>query len=624
MNGYTGKIGVVDLTQNKTSTIETEEDLIKCYLGGRGFVMKFLFDLIPDGADPLGEENVLVFGSGPLNGTLSPTGGRWMVGAKSPATGILVSGNGGGMWGAEIKWAGFDALVIKGRAKEPCYLMVSNDTIEILPARDLWGKDTWEAEEIIQAHHSDPQIRVMSIGIAGENQVPMASVFSEKVHHGGRGGTGAVMGSKNLKAVAVRGTKGVDIADPKALIAEAAKINEIIKTESQYPIYSKFGSPRNTTAYAKLGGLTTRNGQSGTFEGFEKIEAQNFHDRTKLMGYTKCCFSCSMPCFHQHLVSEGKYTGVFGSGLQNSTIQCFGTKIGNDNPAALFAFHIKADRYGLDEISAGLAIAFAMECYQRKIITSKDIDGMELEWGNDEAVMELLGQMARGEGLGKILGQGTQHAARKLGGGSEKFALQVKNLEISTVDPRVFPGWALGYAVASRGADHMRAFSTWEFGGSSEDDLMKITGSPTTGERSDTANKGRGVAFSEDMRAVTDCLQMCKTFSARKIGMPETFVGLLNAVTGRGWTEAQLLQIGERINNLERLFNLRNGMKPTDDTLPARVLEEPLSDGASKGMVVDLEPLLDEYYHARDWSRDTGYPSPEKLNQLGLDKYRSR
>jgi aldehyde:ferredoxin oxidoreductase len=327
-----------------------------------------------------------------------------------------------------------------------------------------------------------------------------------------------------------------------------------------------------------------------------------------------------MPCFHQHLVSEGKYTGVFGSGLQNSTIQCFGSKIGNDNPAALFAFHITANRYGLDEISAGLAIAFAMECYQRKIITSKDIDGIELEWGNDEAVMELLGQMARGEGLGKILGQGTQHAARKLGGGSEKFALQVKNLEISTVDPRVFPGWALGYAVASRGADHMRAFPTWEFGGSSEEDLMKIMGSPTTGERSDTANKGRGVAFSEDIRAVTDCLQMCKTFSARKIGMPETIVGLLNAVTGRGWTEAQLLQIGERINNLERLFNLRNGMKPTDDTLPARVLEEPLPDGASKGMVVDLEPLLDEYYHARDWSRDTGYPSPEKLNQLGLDK----
>jgi len=619
MDGYTGKIGIVDLTHNITSFIETDESLIKDYLGGRGFIIKLLFDRIPDGADPLGEDNVLVFASGPLNGTLAPTGGRWMVGAKSPANGILVSGNGGGLWGAEIKWAGFDAVVISGKAKEPSYLMVGDDKIEILPAGDLWGKDTWKTEEMIQARHGDPQIRVMSIGIAGENRVPMASVFSEKVHHGGRGGTGAVMGSKNLKAVAVRGTQGVRIADPENLIAETRKINEIIKTESQYPIYTKYGSPKNTTGYAKLGGLTTRNGQSGTFDGFDKIEAENFYNQTKIHGYSKACFSCSMPCFHQHLVSEGKYTGVFGSGLQNSTIQCFGSKIGNDDPAALFAFHIAANRYGLDEISAGLAIAFAMECYQREIITPEDTGGLELGWGNDEAIMELLGQMARAEGLGKILGQGTQRAARHFGGGSEKFALQVKNLEISTVDPRVFPAWALGYAVASRGADHMRAFPVWEFGGTSEEDLLKIIGAPAIGDRSSTANKGRGVAFSEDIRAVTDSLQMCKTFAARKIGMPETILGLLNAVTGRDWTENQLIQIGERISNLERLFNLRHGLKPSDDTLPTRMLEEPLPDGASQGMVVALEPLLDEYYRFRDWRRDTGYPSPEKLKQLGLN-----
>ena len=618
MNGYAGKIGVVDLTHRRTSYVETDEGLIRNYLGGRGFVAKLLYDLIPEGADPLGPENVLVFAAGPLNGTLSPTGGRWMVGALSPATGLLVSGNGGGLWGAEIKWAGFDAVIIKGRAEAPCYLMISDDRIDILTAEDLWGKDTWDTEQLIQARHGDPQIRVMSIGIAGENRVPMASVFSEKVHHGGRGGTGAVMGSKYLKALAVRGTKGVPIADPQALMAETRKINALIKTESQYPVYSKFGSPKNTTGYAKLGGLTTRNGQNGTFDGFEKIEAQIFYDQTKLKGHSKSCFSCSMPCFHQHLVSEGKYAGTFGSGLQNSTIQCFGSKVGNDNPSALFAFHIAANRYGLDEISAGLAIAFAMECYQKKIISAEDTDGLELQWGDDEAIFKLLKQMARAEGLGKILGQGTQQAARHFGGGSEKFALQVKNLEISTVDPRVFPAWALGYAVASRGADHMRAFPTWEFGGDSEADLLKIVGTPVLGDRSSTVNKGRGVAFSEDIRAVTDCLQMCKTFSARKIGMPETTLGLLNAVTGRDWSEAQLLQIGERINNLERLFNLRHGLKPSDDSLPARVLEEPLPDGASQGRVVDLEPLLDDYYRCRDWRRDTGYPSPEKLEQLGL------
>ena len=619
MKGYTGKIGWVDLTRNSTTLIPTDERLIENYLGGRGFVIKLLFDHISEGAAPLGEDNVLVFASGPLNGTLAPTGGRWMVGAKSPANGILVSGNGGGLWGAEMKWAGFDALVISGKAKEPCYLMVGDDKINILPARDIWGKDTWETEDMIQARHGDPQIRVLSIGIAGENLVPMASVFSEKVHHGGRGGTGAVMGSKNLKAVAVRGTQGVGVADPEALIAETRKINEIIKTESQYPLYSKYGSPKNTSAYAKLGGLTTRNGQSGIFAGFEKIEAEIFYNNFKLKGHTKACFTCSMPCFHQYLVSEGKYTGTFGSGLQNSTVQCFGSKVGNDDPAALFAFHVAANRYGLDEISAGLAIAFAMECYQKKIISLEDTGGIELDWGSDKAIMGLLEQMARAQGLGKILGQGTLRAARHFGGGSEKFALQVKNLEISTVDPRVFPAWALGYAVASRGADHMRAFPTWEFGGTTEADLLKILGAPTAGERSATANKGKGVAFSEDIRAVTDSLQMCKTFSARKIGMPETTLGLLNAVTGRDWTESQLLRIGERINNLERLFNLRQGLKPADDTLPARMLEEPLPDGASQGMVVELEPLLEDYYRSRDWRRDTGYPSQEKLRELGLD-----
>jgi aldehyde:ferredoxin oxidoreductase len=543
-----------------------------------------------------------------------------MVGSKSPATGILVSGNGGGFWGAELKWAGFDALVIKGRAKNPSYLVVTADRIDILPAQDLWRKDVWETEEWIQARHKDPEISVACIGISGENRVPMASVFSDKVHHGGRGGAGAVMGSKNLKAVAVKGSLGVRIADPEALIKERKKIVEIIRGESHYPTYTKYGSPKNTTFYAKLGGLTTRNGQSGVFEGFDKIEAENFVKDFKLEDQTKACFSCPMPCFHQYLIAEGKYAGTFGSGLQNSTIQCFGSKIGNDNPAALFSFHMSANRYGLDEISAGLAIAFAMECYQKKIISEKDTGGLKLQWGNDDAIMELLKMIAQGKGIGKILGQGTKKAAAIFGGGSEKFALQVKNLEISTVDPRIFPAWALGYAVASRGADHMRAFPTWEFGGMDERDLLKIGGTTSIGDRQTLEGKGRAVAFSEDARAITDSLEMCKTFSARKIGLPEAILGLLKAVTGRGWTEAELEQIGERINNLERLFNLREGMDPAEDTLPWRMLHEPLPDGVSKGMVVNLEPLLDQYYSARGWQRGDGYPTPEKMRELGLEK----
>ena len=620
MHGYTGKIGVIDLTNNTCSSISTEDSLIKNYLGGRGFLIKFLFDLVPKGADPLGKENVLIFAAGPLNGTLAPSSGRWMVGAKSPATGILVSGNGGGFFGAELKWAGFDALVVEGKAKSPCYIMITEDKIEILPAQYLWGKDTWETEELIQARHKDPQIRIACIGIGGENMVPMASVIGEKVHHGGRGGTGAVMGSKNLKAVAVRGSKGIKIADPKALIKESKNIIDIVMRESHYPTYTKYGSSKNTTFYAKLGGLTTYNGQSGVFNGFDKIEAENYLKYFKLEYQTKACFSCPMPCFHQFWVSEGKYSGTFGSGLQNATIQCFGSKVGNDDPAALFAYHIAANKYGLDEISAGLAIAFAMECFQKKIISEKDTGGLKLEWGSDEAIMELLRMIANGKGIGKILGQGTKISAEHFGGGSEKFALHVKNLEISTVDPRIFPGWALGYAVASRGADHMRAFPVWEFGNMDGSDLLKIGETISIGDRLTSEGKGRAVAFSEDARVITDSLQMCKTFSARKIGLPETTLGLLKAVTGRDWTETELMQIGERISNLERLFNLREGLNPADDTLPWRMLHEPLPDGASKGMVVDLEPLLDEYYLARGWEREDGYPKPEKMSELRLEK----
>ncbi len=617
MRGYTGKIGVVDLTQATCSSIPTEESLIKGYLGGRGFIIKLLYDLMAPGSDPLGPENVLIFAAGPLNGTLAPTSGRWMVGAKSPATGFLVSGNGGGFFGAELKWAGFDAVVIHGRAKVPSYLIVTEGRIEILPAQDLWGKDTWEAEEWIQARHKDPGIKVACIGVAGERMVPMASVISEKVHHGGRGGTGAVMGSKNLKALAVKGSGGVNVADGAALMEESLRLTKMVRAESHYSIYTTTGSSRGTGLYAKLGGVTAYNGQSGVFKGFDRIEADNFF-RYKLEGNTRACFTCPMACFHQFWVPEGNYAGTFGGGLQNSTIQCFGTKVGNDNLEALLAFHTWANKYGLDEISAGLAIAFAMECYQRKIISDQETGELPLEWGSGEAIRKLLHMIAHGEGIGGILGKGTRKAAEYFGGGSERFALQVKNLEISTVDPRIMPAWALGYAVASRGADHMRAYPVWEWGVVDEELLLKIGGTTAIKDRLSLEGKGRGVAYSEDARAITDSLQMCKTFTRLRVGMVETILGLLNAVTGEEWTESGLMKIGERINNLERLFNLREGLVPADDTLPWRMLHEPLPDGPSKGMVVNLGPMLEEYYLARGWDRQTGYPSPEKMQELGL------
>lgn len=616
MYGYAGRIGFIDLNKNQVSVEEVSEDLIKGYLGGIGFLTRLLYDTIPRGADPYGPENALIFAIGPVNGTLTPSSNRWNVGAKSPATGLVVSGNGGGIWGSELKWAGFDALVITGRAEKPCYLLVEEGRINILPAGELWGKDTWETETLLQAKHNDPNLRVTGIGQAGENMVPLACVIGEKVHAAGRGGSGAVMGSKNLKAVAVRGRMGVKIADPDGLLKEAQRLIETLMSEKHYWRYRDKGSPSGTTLYATVGGVTAYNGQSGIFDQFEKIEGDVFLNRYNIG--RSSCGNCPLPCWQKYLVKEGRFKGAWTEAIENSTVQCFGTKIANPDPEVLLVAHTLCDKYSLDEISVGVTIAFAMECFQKGIITTKETGGIELTWGNGDALLQLIDMIAHNQGIGKILGQGCKTAAEYFGHDSDRFALHVKGLEISTVDPRAYQGWALSYAVASRGGDHMRAYSNWEFG-EVPDDVIREAGIPeTVGDRFTVEGKGKGVAYSENIRSITDSLEMCKTVSRGKLGLPSNVVGILNAVTGRDWSKEELMKIGERKVNLERLFNLREGLKPADDTLPWRVLNEPLPDGPSEGAVVNLEPMLDEYYEARCWDSETGHPKPEKLKELGL------
>jgi aldehyde:ferredoxin oxidoreductase len=465
--------------------------------------------------------------------------------------------------------------------------------------------------------HGDPNLRVVSIGQAGENQIPLATVIGEKTHSAGRGGSGAVMGSKNLKAVAVRGHLGVKIADPTALLEETQGLIEMLMSENHYWRYRDVGSPSGTTLYQNMGGVTTYNGQKGTFERFDKINGEVFLNRYNIKRRS-ACGSCPLPCWHRYLVREGRFKDIWTEAIENSTVQCFGTRIGNSDPAAIVAAHTLCNKYGLDEISAGVTIGFAMECFQKKIITTRDTGGIELTWGNVDALFQLIDLMANNRGFGRILGQGCKKAAETFGHGSEKFAYHVKGLEISTVDPRACQAWALQYAVASRGADHERAVSTWEFG-ELVDETCQETGLPETiGDRFTVEGKGKGVAYSEDIRSITDCLEMCKTVARAKLGLPGNAVGILNAVTGGDWTKAELMKIGERKTQLERLFNLREGLTPADDTLPWRVLHEPLQEGESKGVVVNLEPMLDDYYEARGWNRDTGYPTPQKLEELGL------
>jgi aldehyde:ferredoxin oxidoreductase len=617
MYGYMGKIGFVDLSKNRVTHESLSEKLIKNYLGGIGFLTRLLYDTVPKGGDPLGPENALIFAVGPLNGTLSPSSSRWNVGAKSPATGFIVSGNAGGIWGSELKWAGYDALVITGRAAKPVYLLVQDGQISILSAEGLWGKDTWQTEAMLQTEHRDPCLRVVAIGQGGENLVPLACVIGEKVHAAGRGGSGAVMGSKNLKAVAVRGHLGVQVADPEGLYREARNLVQLLMSENHYWRYRDVGSPKGTTLYAKVGGITAYNGQSGVFDQFEKIEGDIYLRRYNIG--RRACGNCPLPCWQKYLVREGRFQGVWTEAIENSTVQCFGTKIANSDPEAILLAHTLCDQLGLDEISVGVTIAFAMECFQKGILSKQDTGGIELTWGNVDALLQLTEMMAFNRGFGQILAQGCRKAAEVFGQESERFALHVKGLEISTVDPRAYQGWALGYAVASRGADHMRAYSNWEFGEVPEEVCLDAGLPKTVADRFTVEGKGRGIAYSENIRSVTDCLEMCKTVARQKLGLPKNVVAILQAVTGRSWSGEDLKKIGERKVNLERLFNLREGLTPADDTLPWRVLHEPLPDGASSGTVVNLEPMLKEYYEARQWDRQSGWPSPAKLAELGLE-----
>ena len=616
MYGYAGRIAFVDLSRKKVTYEAPSEQMIKEYLGGIGFLTRLLYDTVPKGADPLGPENALIFANGPVNGTLVPSSNRWMVGAKSPATGIIVSGNAGGIWGAELKWAGFDALVITGKSDEPCYLLVMDGGIRILPAGHLWGKDTWETETLLQGQYGDPNLRVACIGRAGENMVPLTCVMGEKVHAGGRGGTGAVMGSKNLKAVAVRGHMGVKIADPETLMAESKRLIEMLMGEYHYARYKNIGSPKGTTLYQNMGGVGAYNWQYGVFDKFATIEGDNF--RTKYSVGSSSCGCCPLPCWRKYLVQEGKFKGEWTEAIENSSVQCFGTRVGNPDPEVILVAHNQCNRHSLDEISVGVSIAFAMECYQKGIITAKDTDGMELTWGNGEVILRLIEMIANNEGLGRILGQGVKKMAEHFGHDSDRFAYHVKGLEISTVDPRAYQGWALGYAVSSRGADHMRSYASWEFGDIPEETREEAGLPETMTDRFSVEGKGRGVAYSENIRSLADCLEMCKTVTRQKLGLTKNQVGLLTAVTGRTWSKEELFRVGERKVNLERLFNLREGLKPSDDTLPWRALHEPIGDGPSKGHVVNLEPMLREYYEVRSWDRETGYPTPEKLKELNL------
>lgn len=618
MYGYAGKYAEVDLTAGHVRVYELTDELIDTYVGGRGFIVRWLYDRMPAGADPLGPDNPLIFAVGPLTGTVAPSSGRWTVGAKAPQTGYISVGIGGGQWGAHLKWAGFDALILTGQAPEPVYLLIRDGTIDILPAGDVWGKDTAETEAHIRRECGDVGLHVAGIGPAGENLSPMATIIADRFRSAGRGGLGAVMGSKNLKAIAVRGTAGAQVYDPRATLDSTQAMTAQLMQESHYATYSEWGTTRFLHRYTEHGGLMTYNAQRGIFPDWKQIDGSVYIGNYR-RGQT-ACFACPIPCSSYFGVKSTRDAGagVYGEAVSASTLKEPGARCGVSDMDMILRAHVALDRYGLDLISAPATIAFAMECYEKGVLSTRDTQGVDLRWGNGAAVVELIRQAAYREGLGEDLTLGSRACARLWGKGSERYLSDTKGLEPPATDPRAYPSWALGYAVSSRGACHMRAYSVCEFGGLNEEQAERIGVYMDVNQRLGWRGKGRTVAFFEDLRALGDSLTVCRFVARNELAFPEWQVDVLNAVTGRDFTVPELYLAGERISTLERLFNLREGLTPAEDTLPPRYLEEPLPEGASAGRVVPLEPMLEEYYAVRDWDQESGYPSAERLQKLGL------
>jgi aldehyde:ferredoxin oxidoreductase len=622
MHGYTGRLLRVDLGTGKTWTTPLEAGWARRYLGGRGLGARILLDEVPGGCDPFGPENRLIVAMGPLAGTFAPGSGRFVVLAKSPATDGFGEAYTGGFVAHELKYAGYDGLVVQGTAAELVYLSVVNDRVEIRPASHLAGRGTLEVEEAIKGALGDPATRIISIGLAGENRVRYACVMNDTDRAAGRTGLGAVMGAKRLKAIAIRGTGRVTLADPtrfrEAALADLAKIRTHPWLGDSPSGAGALGTAGGVEDLAAAGILPTRNWETGTWEYADRISGTAMK-HTILRGH-RACAACPVGCTRVVQVPAGPFGGVrpeYG-GPEYETVAAFGSLCENRDLEAIALLNQRCNAYGLDTISAGSAIAFAMECVEQGILSAREI-GFPLAWGDAPAMVRLLDRIARREGIGALLAEGTRRAAAQLGRGAPALAVEVKGLEFGMHEARGKKGLALSYATAPRGADHMEGFHDPSLAVPNAWPELGVT---ETMDRFSLEGKPRVVRLAEDYTSFINALPLCSFMSLTVGGIRNTeeITGLLAAATG--WSDltlAEEMAIGERAYNLARAFTVRESGGPADDRLPVKLARR-LREGAARDQVItdrDLQPALQAYYRLRGWS-ETGTPTAAKLTELGL------
>ncbi len=618
MLGYMGKILRVDLTDGRITEQPLEEPVARAFLGGRGLGAKILFDELKPGLDPLGPENKLVVATGVAAGI--PFGGncRYVLMAKSPLTGIWGETNASGFFGPELRFAGFDAIVIEGQAENPVYLWIHNGKAELRDAAHLWGKITGETETLIRAELKDDKIRVASIGPGGENLVRFACVLSDFHHASGRTGMGAVMGAKKLKAIAVRGTQKLPLADREKIIELSKQANKEVWEGAYEDLLYKYGSDGDLDDLHASGRLPTKNFQRGTFEGYENLTGETMAET--ILVRRDPCFACPVSC-NQVVAAEEPYAvdPAYG-GPEYETAAALGSLCMNDDLVAVSKANELCNKYSIDTISTGVAIAFAMECYEKGLITKEDTGGLDLAWGNPDAVVQLTEKIARREGIGDLLAEGVKRAAEKIGKGAEAFAIHIKGQEVPMHEPRGKKGLALSYATSNRGGCHLQAEHDDFF----EDPnwLLPEIGLDKTVDRLDMGkDKARMVMALGNMKALYDSLSVCMYAAWPEGGVRlETTKDIVAAATGWDVSLSELITVGERAFNLCRAFNVREGISRKDDVLPARLMEA-LSDGLYKGQTIpqdDFDQMLDYYYELRGWDKETGIPTRAKLTELGL------
>ncbi len=634
-----GKILHVDLSQEKIWTESIPAEWIHKFIGSRGINAKILWETMKPGIDPLSPENTLIFGTGTLSGTFAPTSGRATVTCKSPTTHLYLKTNVGGHWGTELKFAGYDYLVLHGAAKTPVYLWIDNGRVEIRDACHLWGKDVRETTSLLHEEIGDPAVQVAGIGQGGENLVFFAAVMVSVYNAAARGGAGAVMGSKKLKAVAVRGHGSIKVADSKEFYRSCHVAIKNSYEDATAKFAHLYGTAGSVPMVNEARAFPAYNFQRGYIEGAEKIGGPYLAESKYLkrrLGCNACIFCCHRYCE----IKEGKYAGCYTGGPEYETISALGAGCGSIDLEVVIKANELCNIYGLDTISAGNLIQWAMEGYEKNIFSEQQLEGLRLDWGNGEAIVELVRRIAHRQGLGNILADGVKRAAEKIGRGSEKWAIQAKGLEQSRVETRAAFGYALAFAVNPRGPDHLHSETIAEFGTrpGGRRLIKKITGDEKYANPRLMEKRADIVRWHEDCFAATDSLGLCAFINTSRFGVdPHQMADMFSAAIGKRVTEEELMLAGRRILTLEKCFNVREGATRADDVLPWRLMNEPLESlargqdvmkaveaKADKGDFIPinspamLNEMLDEYYALHDWDRQTSWPFRDTLEKLDL------